>query len=77
MSRGIAALGRATALIVMAASIPWLTQATPAEAAGISVQVAAVTQTVTNLAGSQTPATAACPAGTALVGGGTARPATR
>jgi hypothetical protein len=70
MSRGIAALGRATALIVMAASIPWLAHATPAEAAGVSVQVAAVTQTVTNLAGSQTPATAACLAGTVLVGGG-------
>src|SRR6266446_3758605 len=70
MSPGIASVSRGMAAMVLAVSIPWLAPPTPAEAAGISVQVAAVTQTVTNLAASQTPATAGCPAGTVLVGGG-------
>jgi alpha-tubulin suppressor-like RCC1 family protein len=56
--------------MLLTVSIPWVPQATPAEAAAVSVQVAAVTQTVTNLAASQTPATAGCPAGTVLVSGG-------
>jgi len=56
--------------ILLAVSIPLLVQSMPAEAATVSVQLAAVTQTVTNAAASQTPATAGCPAGTVLVGGG-------
>src|SRR5260370_40564643 len=70
MGRAIASVSRATVAMLLTVSIPWVAQATPAEAAAVSVQVAAVTQTVTNLAASQTPATAGCPAGTVLVGGG-------
>jgi hypothetical protein len=56
--------------MLLTVSIPWVLPVPPAGAAGVSVQVAAVTQTVANVAASQTPATAACPAGTVLVGGG-------
>src|SRR5947208_11208094 len=70
MGHGIASVSRAMVAILLAVSIPLLVQSMPAEAATVSVQLAAVTQTVTNAAASQTPATAGCPAGTVLVGGG-------
>jgi hypothetical protein len=70
MSRGIASLSRWLAALVMAVSIPWVLTPTSAAATGVSVQVAAVTQTVTNAPASQTPATAGCAPGTVLVGGG-------
>ena len=47
----------------------WLTAA-PAEAAGLSTQVATASQPMGNTAGSATSATTQCPSGTTLVGGG-------
>jgi alpha-tubulin suppressor-like RCC1 family protein len=70
MSRGIASLSRWLAALVTAVSVPCILAPTSAAAAGVSVQVAAVTQTVTNAPASQTPATAGCASGTVLVGGG-------
>src|SRR3989475_2789820 len=48
----------------------WLTAA-PAEAAGLSTQVATASQPMGNTAGSATSATTQCPSGTTLIGGGT------
>jgi hypothetical protein len=71
MNRGIASVGHCMAAIVVAVSITWALPPASADAAGgVSVQVSAVTQTVTNAPASQTPATAGCASGTVLVGGG-------
>jgi hypothetical protein len=67
MSRGIASLSRWLAALVTAVSVPCILAPTSAAAAGVSVQVAAVTQTVTNAPASQTPATAGCASGDRIV----------
>lgn len=70
MTRAIARLSPWVVWLVVAVSVPWIISPTPAGASGVSVQVSAVTQTVTNAPASQTTATVGCPPGTVMVGGG-------